>query len=162
MKANWNTYNTNAKNEVLSTFPSQAPYMNEIGCAYWQWADSYMTRFEQIPTADSIALASNLAVGYPEFYYWLNEFCNPDKVAGMSEANWALFKDVKMYYSKQTTDGNFEHLWLLEDPDNAGEDPLPSSLFNLDTLKKLVELGLTTPNIVGDDKDKTYEVDFTL
>ena len=45
-------------------------------------------------------------------------------------------------------------------PDN--QDPIGNSLFNLTTLKTLVNLGMNTPNIVGADKDKVFSYDFNL
>ena len=49
MQANWNTYYTDQTNAVMETTPSAAPYDDQTGVAYWQWADSYMTRFKSDP-----------------------------------------------------------------------------------------------------------------
>ena len=81
----------------------------------------------------------------------------------MSTANWAIFKDMKMYNSKFDTTSNFESLFMLYDPETL-EDPLPNSLFNLDTLKQIVSLGQEAPNILssGANYNETWGEDFNL
>jgi len=66
----------------------------------------------------------------------------------MSDANWQIFKDVKMYRSLDKTESNLQSLFTLTD--GMESDPLPSSLFNIDTLKTLISLGQSTPNIISD------------
>ena len=65
-----------------------------------------------------------------------------------------------MYRSTSDPTVNMEYLFAMSDPDSGG-DPLETSLFNLDTLMTLVNLGNTTPNILT-NKDVTYKTDFTL
>ena len=63
---------------------------------------------------------------------------------------------------------NMEYLFNMTNPNVGGQnppantDPLGNSLFNLTTLKTLVNLGMNTPNIVGADKDMVYGQDFSL
>ena len=80
----------------------------------------------------------------------------------MSAENWAIFGEVEMFRSKSDPTANMEYLWNLENPFGGG-DPPPNSLFNLDTLKTLINLGNSLEyDIVGENKDKVYEKDFTL
>ena len=65
-----------------------------------------------------------------------------------------------MYVDESGTTDNYEHLWSLNDTD--GGDPIASSLFNITTLQTLISLGQQAPNIVGEDYNKTYGVDFNL
>ena len=57
---------------VQYSTPSEEPYIDQTGIAYWQWADSYMTRFKSDPATDSVAGASDTVTGYVEFWYWMN------------------------------------------------------------------------------------------
>ena len=50
---------------------------------------------------------------------------------------------------------------MLNDPDTM-EDPLPNSLFNLDTLKKIIELGQAAPSIFKDEIGNTWGQSFNL
>ena len=165
MKTNWNMYNEGKYEFVRYQWPSNDTYRDQVGCAYWQWADSYMTRYKQSPDqiAPSVAYASDTVTGYVEYWYWLNYFaCPTDGSAHMSVANCAHFADVNMYRDSSDDSVNMEYLWNLADPFNEGGDPPENSLFNLDTLKELIQLGLSTPNLVYDDKDLVYELNFTL
>jgi len=45
--------------------------------AYWQWADSYITRLKSIPPTPSVINSTDTVTGYVEYWYWLNFFCNP-------------------------------------------------------------------------------------
>ena len=63
-----------------------------------------------------------------------------------------------------------EYLFNKTNPNVGGADPpsnldpIGNSLFNLTTLKALVELGMNTPDIVNtrSDRDKVLGSDFTL
>ena len=78
----------------------------------------------------------------------------------MNEANWAYFKDVKMYRSLSDTTVNMEHLFTLVNP-NDGGDPASNSLFNLTSLKSLVKTGQETANIIK-NPELTIGKDFSL
>lgn len=78
----------------------------------------------------------------------------------MSTANWEIFQNVKMYRSTSDPTNNMEHLFNLFDP-VTGADPAANSLFNLNTLQKLVSLGQVVPNIIN-EPTLTYDTDFTL
>ena len=84
----------------------------------------------------------------------------------MSDNNWAIFKDVKMYNSKTDTTiatnpyVNMEYLFNMTGA-TPDDDPAETSLFNLTTLKTLVSLGQNTVNIIN-QPNMTYEVDFQL
>ena len=72
----------------------------------------------------------------------------------MSEENWLIFKDVKMYRDDSTdpAESNMESLFYLPE---LGVDPPSSSLFNLDTIKQLISLGQSTANVIS-SKDQVY------
>ncbi len=40
------------------------------GVAYWQWADSFVTRKYNTPKVDSIVMVADTVTGYPEFFYF--------------------------------------------------------------------------------------------
>lgn len=71
MQTNWNNFYNDEIQVVLNSIPSTEPYISEQGVAYWQWADSYMTRFKQAESQPSVANATNTVTGYVEFWYWL-------------------------------------------------------------------------------------------
>lgn len=159
MKTNWNTYYNDNVNKVINLPPTQEPYIDQTGVAYWQWADSYMTT-HSLPFGPSVANQTDTVTGYVEYNYWLKFWCNPENQGAMSPENWAFFGDVQMYRSKSDPSINMEHLWTLQDPVTGG-DPAGNSLFNLTSLKTLIDLGQNTINIL-EDKDKVYLQDFTL
>ena len=109
------------------------------------------------PPSDTVAASTNTVTGWVEYSYWMSDYVDASKSTGMSAANWELFKDVKMYVDKSDTSVNFESLFMLYDPAvSTTSDPLPNSLFNLDTLKKLISLGQAAGNLLGDEKDQTW------
>ena len=129
--------------------------------AYWQWADSYMTRNRNPADPEpSVAFSTNTVTGYVEYWYWLNYYCNPDEAAAMSKDNWAIFSDVQMYRSTSNPNVNMEYLFSLTDPVTGG-DPAATSLFNIKTLQTLVSLGQATPNIIS-EPNLIYGTNFTL
>ena len=146
MQENWNLYYNDALTTVLNSVPAVSPYNSTYGVAYWQWADSYLTRKRNIPPAPSVANSTNTVTGYPEYYYWLHYYCNPDNQGAMSDTNWQYF-NIEMYNSESDPSVNMEYLFNLVDPDTGG-DPAQNSLFNLTTLKYLVDAGQKTPNII--------------
>ena len=94
MEKNWNSYFSAAKTQELDKVPSGSK--NVTNYAYWEWAKALVTS----PDEDSFVNTSNY--GYPEFYYWLNNYCNPTEGAAMTDDNWNVFKDVKMYRDDST------------------------------------------------------------
>ena len=75
-----------------------------------------------------------------------------------------------MYRDTQDTTVNMEYLFNMTNPNVGGadpplnQDPIENSLFNLNTLKALVKLGMNTPDIVNNpqDKVKVLGTNFTL
>ena len=128
--------------------------------AYWQWADSYLTR-RNVPPGPSVLNSTDTVTGYAEYYFWKQFYCNPDNVGAMTAENWAAFSDVEMYRSTvDPTAENMEYLFDLVDPVTGG-DPAAHSLFNLTTLQTLISLGQSTPNVIN-DTTITYGTDFDL
>ena len=77
----------------------------------------------------------------------------------MNDVNWQYF-NLEMYNDVTDTSANMEYLFDLVDPVTGG-DPPQTSLFNLTTLKYLVEAGQNTPNIIA-NPELVYIQDFTL
>ena len=154
-QVNWNTYYNDNLETVLNTIPSEAPYNSATGVAYWQWADSFMTRKRQLPPQPSVINATNTVTGYVEYYYWLNFYCSPvDGNGAISEHNWQYFNDTVTFVNDASDPtANMEYLWNLFDP-VTGADPAEDSLFNLTTLKALVSAGNATPNIIRNPEIK--------
>ena len=78
MQDNWNTYYTDQTNIVKESIPSAAPYDDQTGVAYWQWADSYMTQYKSDPAGPSVLNSTDTVTGYVEYWFWLNYYCNPE------------------------------------------------------------------------------------
>ena len=139
----WNSFYDENVGDVKSQVPSSTPYnATNQGVAYWQWAKGYTTTAAD-PTEPSVVNSTSVA-GYPEFSFWLEYFCNPEHQGNMSQANYDLFKNIKMYrddtYPWVGATNNMEHLFDIYNINSLG-DPSPNSLFNLTTLKALVTLG---------------------
>ena len=137
MQTNWQDMWDIAYAEALVATPSSDPYyQSETGVAYWQWADSFLTRYAD-PTniAPSVLNSTDTVTGYVEYSFFHEFYCDPSREGALSEANWAFFQDTTMWNSKLEgeTDKNMEYLFDLEDPETGG-DPVPRSLFNLETL----------------------------
>lgn len=77
MQENWNLFFNDESNVVLNSIPTVAPYINQTGIAYWQWADSYMTEYRSSPKAPSVLNSTDTVTGYVEFNFWMNYYCNP-------------------------------------------------------------------------------------
>lgn len=125
MEENWNYFYGKAEAKIFNHIPSGE--QNVTNYAYWQWANSVATS-----PKSSLVEIREMETGYPEFVYWLDQFCNPDHDAAMSSDNWSQFKDVKMYRDLGSdATNNLESLFYLPEP---GVDPPASSLFNITTL----------------------------
>ena len=149
---------------VYSSIPSPQEYLNVVGVAYWQWADAYMTSKRSFPYEPSVTKIVNTVTGYPEISYFISDFLLNSAVSKVSAANVAAMTGVKLYNDTQgqgqepPTD-NYEYLFTLQN--SSGGDPEPHSLFNVETLQKLCDLGEVVTNIIT-EPDKTYDVDFNL
>ena len=95
MQTNWNTFYNDELEVVSFTIPSEPPYDDGTGFAYWQWATSHFTNIAPYPypyEEPSVAISNeNTVAGYLEYYYWLNYYCDPatGNPNAMSDDNWA-------------------------------------------------------------------------
>ena len=123
-----------------------------------------MTSKRSFPYEPSVTKIVNTVTGYPEISYFISDFLLNSAVSKVSAANVAAMTGVKLYNDTQgqgqepPTD-NYEYLFTLQN--SSGGDPEPHSLFNVETLQKLCDLGEVVINIIT-EPDKTYDVDFNL
>ena len=106
----------------------------------------------------SVVNATDTAVGYPELAFFKSDYF--DIMVGA--ANKDLFANVQLWTSKRDKTVNMEYLFNLTSFDSEGNpiDPADSSLFNVQTLKTLCDLGLSTVDITEPDhKDDTIPFD---
>lgn len=149
---NWNELWWQQYNNLTANYTaSEAMYQNEMGLAYWQWANSTY---------------SQMAIGYQSWYYGSGNsyymfpgnfeylyFLNDDfyYAVGTTSSNWNSFKDTMMF-SSATPGTNYEYLFCTYDMANGeGSDPPANSLFNIANMQALVSLGQSTPNIMSDN-----------
>ena len=67
----------------------------------------------------------------------------------INKDNQQEFDGIKLYVSEDDKEGNYEHLFDLTAPDGS-LNPIDNSLFNVQTLKTLCDLGEEAPNIIKD------------
>lgn len=134
MMTNWNSYYATASATLLADLPSTDPYNTVTGVAYWQWATSYFTRNQLTPPTESLTDLTTTVVGYPEYYSFITQYCNPDIGGGMSADNYAEFGDVEMFRDTTNFESNMEYIFALQNFAAGGGDPPANSLFNITTL----------------------------
>lgn len=78
-------------------------------------------------------------------------------------ANFNTFSNVNLYSVYNTTSSsNYENLFVTFDTTfGVGTNPPVDSLFNLDNIGSLVDLGMAAPNIITNTSEN-YNVTFTL
>ena len=118
---------------------------------YWQGNDENQSVINITPQQVATPEA-----GYLEYNYWIKQYCSPDKEGAMSTVNYGEFGDILMYNDETSTTGNFEYIFNLTNAEL--EAPDESSLFNIETLKTIVNLGQNTPNIIY-NASETYGTD---
>eukprot|EP00347_Sterkiella_histriomuscorum_P005750 403355411 len=140
---NWNKYSQEGRNWVYNKMTSE--WKDDQAVAYWQWADSYLTRNLSLPgnESESITQVTDTHIGYPEL-----SFFKTHKLLERIKDNQNLyshFKQVNLFQDRLNPAGNFEYLFDL----NYQQTP-PSeiSLFNITTLQKLLVAGSITIDIV--------------
>jgi hypothetical protein len=117
-------------------------YKDWQGVAYIQWATADIT---QIQGAESVIYVTDTAVGYPEMSFFKSNLFLPN----IMPAYQTMFADIVLYNDTRDGDVNYEYLFNLTNS-TGGDEPEPSSLFNVDTLKQLISLGQNTKDIVND------------
>jgi hypothetical protein len=97
--------------------------------------------------------------GYYEISYFKTNYFNPT----VSLANFNTFSNVNLYAVFNTSsNSNFENLFETYDTDTfVGSEPPADSLFNMDNMISLVNLGMAAPNIITNTSEN-YNVTFTL
>ena len=104
-------------------------------------------------------LGTDTFVGYYEISYFKTNYFNPT----VSVANFNTFSNVNLYAVYNTSSTlNYENLFETYDTDTfVGSNPPVDSLFNLDNMRSLVDLGMAAPNIITNTSEN-YNVTFTL
>lgn len=83
MAENWNKFYNEIEPIVYQSIPAQDPYHDQTGVAYWQWADSYLTK-RSIPPGPSVLNSTDTVTGYVEYFFWKKYYCDPENVGAMS------------------------------------------------------------------------------
>ena len=86
--------------------------------------------------------------GFPEIKYWYDyEFCT-----NISPSNKAILcpdnAPVTFYRDPSNATANFEYLFNITSEGDKFADPHESSLYNITTLKELLDIGERTPNLM--------------
>jgi hypothetical protein len=99
-------------------------------------------------------------VGYYEISYWHSDYFDTYAITENVDA----FSNVDLFVDEALPGLNFEHLFLTYDilSRNVFSDPPANSLFNIDNFKMLIDLGMSSPNILGADYALRYGIDFQL
>jgi hypothetical protein len=95
----------------------------------------------------------NTITGYPEIFYWQQDYLCDKAKSNITDGNKAELCSVKF---DDNLDYNFNNLNYLFDMDTNPFDkkgygiwdPAPSSLYNITTLKSLLDVGERTVNIL--------------
>lgn len=156
---NWNNFYRMESTNFYDTLPVNGTYNNPFGAMYWQWAKSWVTQSNT--GVDSLAqVFPDQYIGYYEISYFKTDYFNVNANA----TNVAVFANVNLYNDETIDFLNYEHLFLTFDiySKNVKSDPPSNSLFNMDNMKCLIELGMSTPNILTTDVNMIYGLDFTL
>lgn len=99
---------------------------------------------------------SDTVTGVPELNYFVIKYLNP--IYDKNEDLKAKFADVKLYvgFGNDEISQNYEYLFDMDD--GNGGNPLPSSLFNVQTIQALVDLTSQVLDIVENPNAKTSEI----
>ena len=92
--------------------------------------------------------------GFPEMSFWRDEYL----CKNISAANQAVLCNIKFANDKSMT-GNFETLFNITQGKESGyADPMPNSLYNIQTLKNILDAGENSINIMEpENQNKTFE-----
>jgi len=136
---------------------------------YWQWAASAITNTADFGYKQSISDLSqsgmtndNVFSGYYEFstfHTYLMQQLNANNTA-----NAAIFNSVSMSTcdTPPACSSTYANLFYTYDVSSSvGTDPPSNSLFHIENMQILVDLGMSTPNILT-NSSATYNVTFTL
>lgn len=92
-----------------------------------------------------MALLSNTVAGYLEISYFHDVYFN----SVVNQLNVDTFQSVKLFASEIDPTVNYENLFLLYDlAEGPSSNPPSNSLFDLENLKTLINLGQGTINIL--------------
>jgi len=98
--------------------------------------------------------------GYYEISYFHTNYFN----VYANQQNVQAFTGINLYGNPLVNSSNYEHIFLTYDiySNDPTSEPLVNSLFNTATFQTLINLGESTPNIVGADSSLVYGIDFYL
>ena len=155
---NWNGLFGSQLDTFNINLPSPAEYQNTFGVGYWQWATGQITQ-DLASVATMAYLGNDLFVGYYDIPYFKTNYFNV--LANLQ--NQVTFSPVNLYGAFYSTiESNYENLFVTFDTTvGVGTEPPTNSLFNLNNMQTLVDLGMTTPNILTNTTE-IYNTTFTL
>ncbi|CDW73912.1 scavenger receptor class member 2 [Stylonychia lemnae] len=141
---NWNKYMNEGKQLIYSQQTSDNK--GDQAVAYWQWADSHTTRdvFDKDNRTNSTTERTETVTGFPELAYFKNQYLLPI-LKEQNKKVYDEFKDIELFEDRSQSGGkNYEYLLNLT---SSGDPPDETSLFNIDTLKKLNQAGSKTMDL---------------
>lgn len=145
----WRTIYSSNEEEFFGTLIGSGSFDKYQRAGYWQWAMGYVTgKMGQPSVVDLVTTVS----GWPEMSYWRDDYlCKKISTANHAELCGVQFSDPRSFT-------NFEALFNITQGDEAGyADPLPSSLYNLQTLKGILDAGDNSINILDPEtKDVAF------
>jgi hypothetical protein len=138
---------TFTRNENLFIAVGVLSKMNTTqGVGYWQWAAAHTTNDLNQPPLPSVTKVVDTVSGYPEIIYWRDAWLCPN----ISAENKEALCGVEFFRNKSDPNiANFEYLFNLSSGGDKYLDPEPSSLFNVQTLKKLIACGEGSVDIIA-------------
>ena len=150
MIPNWQKIYKSNEAEFLSTLIGSAEFNDYQRVGYWQWSQGFITQQMGQPSVTKI---SNAVSGFPEISYWRDEFlCKQISDANKAELCSVQFSDPKSF-------NNFEALFNMSQGEaNKWADPKVSSLFNVQTLKSVLDAGSRSVDITTEkSKDVAFK-----
>eukprot|EP00347_Sterkiella_histriomuscorum_P022889 403336776 len=151
----WNFFTDKGKKGVKAAVFSRNN--DEQGVAYCQWANSIVTGNISTPRLDSVTQQVDTATGWPEIGFFKIALFNPTILKNVDL--FKRFENVKLYTGFTPDQIKLNPEYLFDMTDGKGGDPLPNSLFNIDTLQQLLDLGSQAIDVI--DKPDTA-ADFSL
>ena len=95
IQESWNALYSEWVTNVVDDLEVPSAFENQVGAAYWQWADQSITNDYVNPNGEDISMVdiTNTVTGYPEMSYFISAYF----MEIVSSANQATFDGVVLY-----------------------------------------------------------------